>query len=144
MNWKAEAMDKLQRYEPMRLAAINIPEELERLEIDLQSIRSAHSDTIHVSGGACKREDAIVNNIIQRQELAWNLQQARIWLETTERALSTLSNEERLILQRLFICPEKSAITRLSSELGVDASNIYRKRDRALRRFTLACYGIQE
>lgn len=144
MNWKAEAMEKLQRYDAMRLAAVNIPEEMERLEIDLQSIRSARSDTIRVSGGAGKREDAILSNIIQRQELARNLRQAQIWLQATDRALTTLNSEEKLILHRLYICPEKSAITRLSSELGVDASNIYRRRDRALKRFTLAYYGIDE
>ena len=32
MNWKAEAKEKLRRYDAMRLATINIPEEVERLE----------------------------------------------------------------------------------------------------------------
>lgn len=144
MNWKAEAKEKLQRYDAMRLATINIPEEIERLEIDAKSIRSARTDATPVSGGGSKREEAMLNNIIHRQELAWTLQQAQHWLKTTDRALMALNNEEKLILHRLYIYPERDAITRLSSELGVDASSVYRRRDRALRHFTLAYYGIDE
>ena len=143
MNWKAEAMEKLQRYEAMRLATINIPRELERLEIDLRSIRSARSDATPVSGGGSKREDALLNNIIHRQELTRNLHQAQIWMEITDRALTALSDEDKLVLQRLYLYPEQGAMARLSEELGVDASNIYRRRDRALRRFTLAYYGLE-
>ena len=144
MNWKAEAKEKLQRYDAMRLATINIPEEMERLEIDAQSIRSARTDATPVSGGGNKREDAMLNNIIHRQELAWTLQQAQRWLKTTDRALMALNNEDKLILHRLYIYPERGALERLSNELGVDTSSIYRRRDRALRRFTLAYYGIDE
>ena len=46
MNWKSEAKEKLQRYDAMRLATINIPQELERLEIDAQSIRSPKLDAV--------------------------------------------------------------------------------------------------
>ncbi len=144
MNWKAEAKEKLQRYDAMRLATINIPEEIQRLEIDAKSIRSARSDGTAVSGGGNKREEAMLNNIIHRQELAWTLQQAQSWLKTTDRALMALSNEEKLILHRLYIYPERGAIERLSSELGMDASSVYRRRDRALRHFTLAYYGIEK
>jgi hypothetical protein len=144
MNWKAEAKEKLRCYDAMRLATINIPEEIQRLEIDFQSIRSARSDATPVSGGGNKREEAILNNLIHRQELAWTLQQAQSWLKTTDRALTALNNEEKLILHRLFIYPERGAISRLSNELGVDSSVVYRRCEKALKHFTLAYYGINE
>ena len=144
MNWKAEATEKLQRYDAMRLATINIPEEIRRLEIDAKSIRAARADATPVKGGGSKREDAILNNIVQRQELSRNLRQAEIWVQVTDRALTALTGEDRLILHRLYLHPERGAMARLSEELGVDPSNIYRRRDRALRRFTLAYYGIEE
>ena len=31
MNWKAEAKEKLRRYNAMRLATVNIPDEIQRL-----------------------------------------------------------------------------------------------------------------
>ena len=144
MNWKAEAKEKLQRYDAMRLATVNIPEEITRLEIDAKSIRSARTDATPVSGGGSKREEAMLNNIIHRQELAWTLQQAQSWLRSTDRALTALTNEEKLILQRLYMYPQPGALERLCKELDVESSSIYRRRDRALRHFTLAYYGICE
>ena len=128
----------------MRLATINIPEEVQRLEVDAQAIRSANLDGAVVSGGGNRREDALLNNIIHRQELLWTLEQAQLWLKTTDRALSALSSEEKLLLHRLYIYPEMGAPERLCKELGVETSSIYRRRDKALRHFTLACYGIDE
>lgn len=144
MNWKAEAKEKLRRYDAMRLATINIPEEIQRLEIDARSIRSARIDGTPVAGGGSRREDAMLNNILHRQELAWTLQQAQMWLKTTDRALTALTNEEKLILHRLYIYPEMGALERLCKELGVETSSIYRRRDRALKHFTLAFYGIDD
>lgn len=144
MNWKAEAKEKLRRYDAMRLATINIPEEIERLEIDAKSIRSAKTDATPVTGGGNRREEAMLNNIIHRQELNWILQQAQIWLKSTDRALTTLTAEEKLILHRLYIYPEKGGLERLCKELGVEVSSIYRRRDKALKHFTLAFYGITD
>lgn len=144
MNWKSEAKEKLRRYDAMRLATINIPEEMERLEIDARSIRAARTDATPVRGGGNRREEAMLNNIVHRQELAWTLQQAQNWLKTTDRALTALTNEEKLILHRLYIYPEKGGLERLCKELGVENSSIYRRRDKALQRFTLAYYGITE
>ena len=144
MNWKAEAKEKLRRYDAMRLATINIPQELERLRIDARSIRSARTDKTPVSGGGNRREEAMINNLIQRQELEWTLQQAKMWLQSTDRALSALTAEEKQILHRLYISPEKGGLERLCKELDVESSSIYRRRDRALKHFTLAFYGIEE
>ena len=144
MNWKAEAKEKLQRYDAMRLATINIPSELERLEIDAQSIRSAQLDAPAAASGGGRREDALLNNIVHRQELLWTLQQAQIWLTSTDRALSTLPPREKLILHRLYMYPERGNIERLCKELGMEASSVYRRRDSALKHFTLAFYGVEE
>lgn len=144
MNWKAEAKEKLQRYDAMRLATINIPQELERLELDAQSIRAARTDSPAVNGGGNRREEALLNNLIHRQELAWTLQQAQMWLQATDRALTALTNEEKAILHRLYIYPEKGGLERLCKELEMESSSIYRRRDKALKHFTLAFYGITD
>ena len=87
------------------------------------------------------REDSLLNNMVHRQELSFALQQAELWLDVTDRALGALTPEEKLILHRLYIYPERGAIERLCGELGIEQSSIYRKRDKALHRFTLALYG---
>lgn len=144
MNWKAEAKEKLQRYNAIRLATINIPEEMARLEIDAQSIRSTAKDAPAVTGRGGRREDTMLNNIIERQELARTLQQAQSWLKTTDRALTALSSEEKMILHRLYMYPDAGGMERLCRELNMEASSVYRRRDSALRHFVMALYGIAE
>ena len=144
MNWKAEAKEKLKRYDAMRLATINIPQELERLELDARCIRSPRWDKMGTSSCNRSREDALLDNMVHRQELDWTLQQAQLWLKATDRALTALPQEEKLILHRLYIYPERGSLEKLCKELEMETSSIYRRRDKALQHFTLAFYGIDE
>ena len=144
MNWKAEATEKLQRYLQMQQAARNIPEEIQTLENAIYAIRSARTDGTATRGGGNKREEMLLNNIVKRQELSNALEQTNRWLATFERAMRTLSKEERLVLHRMFILPETGCVQRLCEELGVEQSTVYRKRDKALERFTRSLYGATE
>lgn len=144
MNWKNEAIEKLRRYDMMRHALQNIPEEIARLKAEATVLRSAAGDRIRVKGGGGRQEDARINNLVQRQELEQTLKQVRQWLNVADRALLALDADERLVLQRLYLYPEKGAIERLCSELDLEQSSVYRKRDQALHRFTAAIYGFLE
>jgi len=141
MNWKNEAMDRLRQYDAMRLAVANIPQEIKRLEAAATAIRAARTDGAAILPGGSRREEAILDNMMSRQELRWRLEQAESWLKCMDRALGALSGEEKLVLQRFYMCPEKGSVERLCSELGLESSSVYRKRDKALRRFTVALYG---
>lgn len=144
MNWKAEAMEKLRRYDAMRQATVNLPEEIQRLEAAAYTLRGINTDKLPVKEGGSNQEDSLLSNLVHRQELAAALEQAGSWLRITERALAALTPEEKLILHRLYIYPERGSVDRLCGELGVEQSSIYRKRDRALRKFTIALYGVFE
>ena len=135
-------MEKLRRYDAMRQALRNIPEEIDRLKADACALRGATTDTTPVKGDGSRREEALINNLVERQELEWTLQQVQRWLCTADRGLAALTSDERLVLQRLYLYPERGALERLCSELGVEQSSIYRKRDQALHRFTVAMYGF--
>lgn len=142
MKWKNEAMEKLRRYDAMRQALRNIPEEIDRLKADACALRGATTDSTPVKGGGNRREEALINNLVERQELEWTLQQVQRWLCTADRGLAALTPDERLVLQRMYLYPERGALDRLCNELGVEQSSIYRKRDQALHRFTVAMYGF--
>ena len=144
MNWKTEAMETLRKFNAMRQSLVSLPEEIRRLEWAAQSLRGAVTDKTPVQGGGSRREDALLNNIVQRQLLKQNLQQAESWVKSTQGALGVLSPKERLILLRLYINPESKALERLAAELGIEHSSIYRHRDRALKKFTMALYGVPE
>lgn len=144
MNWKTEATDKLRRYDAMRQAMVNIPEEIRRLEADAYSLRSKNMEDAPVRERGCRPEDILLSNLVHRQELARALEQTADWLRIADRALSALTPEEKLILHRLYIYPERGGLDRLCGELDLEQSSIYRRRDKALQKFTYALYGICE
>ena len=144
MNWKKEAADKLRNYTARQQALTNIAEELRRLEIKSTSIRSAFADGSPVQGGGSGREDAMLDNLCHRAELERQLEEARIWCSTVENALSVLTEQERLVLDRFYIHPAKGNVDRLCGEMGVEKPTVYRRRDDALHHMTIALYGFDE
>ena len=126
----------------MHTATQNLPEELKRLEQAAYAIRSAGTDTITVKSSLNRREDMLLSNLVCREELSHALAQAKSWVSTTNRALEVLTPEEKLVLRRLYMYPERNALEHLCRELDLEQSSIYRKRDKALQRFTMALYGI--
>lgn len=144
MQWKEEAMEKLKRYNAMQIAAKNIPEQICMLEASAATLRSSSAPKVGGHSGVRAREDALINNLAERQELEWSLARVQQWLAVTKRGLDALSNEELVILQRMYLFPERGAVDRLCGELGVEQATIYRKRDKALHRFTTAMYGFSD
>ena len=141
MNWKSEAIDHLNRYEAMVQATQNIPLELNRLEEAAEGFRSMATENTKVRTSGSSGEDFLIGNLMLRQNLTRSYRNARIWVDTTDKALSVLPPEEKQILLRMYIHPEKGSVNLLCEELAVEQSTVYRKRDCALSRFTLALYG---
>ena len=138
MNWKYEAIEKLKEYSAKKQSLKSIPEEMARLESAMQSIRSATADGTPVSGGGSGREDAMLSNIVHREELA------RKWVSLVDSGLESLSVDEKKILSRFYISPARGNVDALCEELGVEKAQVYRRRDSALRHFTLCLYGQTE
>ena len=143
MQWKDEAVEKLKRYGAMQKALENIPAEIRLLQADAAALRSASAPKVGGKGNGT-REDALINNIVRRQELEWNLKRVKHWLSVTDRWLEALDPEELLVLRRMYLSPERGAVDRLCGELGVEQATVYRKRDKALHRFTVALYGFPD
>ena len=141
MDWKQEAVDKLQQYEARQQALNSIPEEIRRLEIENIGIRASAANAIPARGSGSKREDAMLSNIVRREELARQLESTQAWVKLVDRGLSSLDDEERLVLDRFYIHRHRGHVERLIDELGVEAKMVYRRKDKALRHFTVALYG---
>ena len=141
MDWKQEAADKLLQYAFRRQSLDSIPAEIRRLELDYSALRASGVSAIPVHGQGSRREDAMLTNIVRREELARQLESARQWVAFTESGLEALPEEDRLILDRFFVHRSKGAAERLCEELDREKAQVYRRRDRALKRFTLALYG---
>lgn len=142
MDWKQEAIDKLRDYEAHKKALESIPLELERLGAAYTGIRAAKVDGTPRSGSSISaREDSMLSNIVHRDELKRRLKEARLWVAQVDKALSVLDDKERLVLELCFIRKVKGAIDSLCERLNLEKSAAYRRRDLALRCFTLALYG---
>ena len=141
MNWKQEAVDHLQKYDAMVQSLKSIPSELNRLENVARSMGAVRTDLPRVKKSLTPGNDRLIDNFVQQQELGRSYENARLWVHNTDNALSVLTDEEKLILLRMYIRPERGVVAELCETLGVEQSSIYRKRDAALYRFTLALYG---
>ena len=144
MNWKHEAIDKLKQYEAKKQALRSIPVEISRLEASMKSIRSTTADAIPVKGGGSGREDMVLSNIVHREELKIALEQAQKWVDRVDAGLTVLCADERLILEKLYMKPGRGNMERLCGELMCEQATIYRRRDKALYRFTVCLYGCTE
>ena len=144
MNWKREAVDKLKNYEAHKQALESLPKEIRRLESTYIGIRSATTDGTPISGGGSTREDSMLSNIVHRDELKRRLKEARLWVAQVDKALAVLDDEERHVLDRFYIHRAKGAVEALCESLNLEKSAVYDRRDKALRHFTLALYGVTE
>lgn len=145
MNWQKISIERLRGYELQKQAAESIPEQIKTLEMSFTAIRAASADATAVrGGGGNSREDALINNIVMREELKRNLEIVTREIQTTEKGLEGLSADQRRILQKFFISRTRGHIESLCEELCVEKSRVYVLKDEALKRFTFACYGIIE
>lgn len=143
MIWKNEAVSRLKAYQSKKLALENIPLEIRQQVLALASIRSADPDSTPVRGNST-REDAMLNNMVYRSELEDSYLRTKLWVDATDRALGVLTPEERTLLERFFIYAEPKAADRLAGDLHMDVKTMYRRKDDALRKFTVALYGTTE
>lgn len=134
-------MNELEMFEARKQALINIPDQIRELEEKLTSIRSQTADSVSVKGGGGSKDDAYLNNIVARDRLQANLEEARRAVSRVSGALNILTDEEKEILERFYMSPEKGVSFNLADERNVDRKTVYRLKDTALAKFTCAMYG---
>lgn len=139
--WRKQAESDLKIYEASKQALINIPDQIKELEEKLTSIRSQSPDSVSVKGGGGGRDDAYLNNIVARDRLKANLEDSRRFVSRVSNALSILTEDEKELLRRFYMIPEKGAAYNMAAEKHVDHKTVYRWKDDALDRFTIAMYG---
>lgn len=143
--WKYKAIDKLKDYSAQKAALQSLPEEIERLESEAYSIKSATGDGTPVNGGGSGREDRLLSNIVKREEHKAMLHRATLAVGMVDRGLEVLTDEENHMLRVMYITGEKGRVDRLLNELGLaEESSLYKRVNKALQRFTIAMYGATE
>ncbi len=144
MDWKRESAEELREYEAKKEALRSLPEDIAQIMAERKKLGCAASDSAPVKGGGSVWEDRQINLIAKQEKLEFSLAVVRAWVSRVERGLAILSTEERTILERFYIHPERNAADRLAGDLHIDVKTVYHRKDAALRRYTLARYGCTE
>lgn len=144
MDWKSMAIDDLREYNARRQALETLPLQIAEIGAEMSSIRSSGDMNAVRGGGAGSREDVLISRMVKREKLQRNLDRAKLWISSIDKGLAALTEDERHILDRFYINPAKGNVDRLCEELAVEKTALYKRKDAALRRFTLALYGCME
>lgn len=139
--WRMVAVNDLQTLKAKRQALINIPERIAELEAQATCIRSTTADGTPVKGGGSSREDMLLNNITEKNELQEALDQTQKQVAKIDRALGVLTDTERRILQVRYIDREPGAISKLSCELDLDERTVRNRLSDAMKQFAISMRG---
>ena len=143
MEYYGFAIQRLKDYDFRKSSIENIKLQIETLEGQYLSIKSPQFDGMPRGSGG-KDENILIENIARRDELRFNLGIAEREVRITESALSVLSDDEKVILELFYISRPYNHIQKLMDKLHVSQSELFRRKDSALRKFTMAAYGIVE
>lgn len=139
--WRMDALNQLQCHKARKVSLLNIQKRIEGLERDVVAIRSSTADGTPVQGGGSGREDMLLNNIVERQRLQESLVRTKNSVDSVERALSALPDDDKRILEYFYISPRKGAASQVARELGIEEKTVYNRRNNAIRLFRIALCG---
>lgn len=144
MKWSEFAIQDLKKFGSLGESIGNIEERLEALEMKFTSVRGQQYDDMPKAKGRYKADDAIVDNIVERERLKLLLEANKRLYTITEKGLNALDENERMILEKFYVKRCDNHLRRLMEALNVEQSQIYRMKDNALYKFTQSMYGMEE
>lgn len=143
MKWNECAIEDLKKYAGLTASLQNIPERIAALEMEFTGIKGNRTDKEPISGtGANHWENFLINNINERERLKLLLAVNKKMAGVIKRGLSALNENERLVLEYFYIRAQQDHIGKLSEELNIERTDVYRLKDKALRKFVLNMYGF--
>lgn len=128
MNWKQEAIEELRHLESLRLALNTIPERIRALD-----------ELTRITTG-----DDSINARFECEQLALRLDVTQRMVTAIERGLSALDPDERCALEKFYIKRTPGAAQALCEVFVVEQAQVYRIKDRALKKFTRGMFGWED
>ena len=143
MDWRSESIWELRNLEAKRASIPDLQAQIRALNSQMTAIRSATSDGTPVSGGGSGREDMLLNTVAERDLAEATMSVTRLQVDMIERALAFLSREEQEILDLCYIHEKRGNLNQLCDLLCCDVATVYRRRNRALRNYTIRRRGLE-
>ena len=141
MNYKKWIIEDLQTLERWRFSIGQMTSEIETLKAEYEAIKVTNYNKMPSGSGTNVQEEKLLTNIVKRDELSMNLRFTKMRVADIDRVLDELSDNERTILQRMFIKREKYAADNLAEELGYETAQVYRLKNQALTHFAQLRHG---
>lgn len=143
MNWKNEAIGELEGYVQRKNAIESIKLKIKLLDQQMVALKGIYKDEA-VMGGKSYQEERWLQNISERQKLEFTLKIVEMMVALVEKGLSVLSIREKRVLEGFYIEQEQKTVEQLCREFAIEKSQLYRTKDKALKKFTKAMYGVVE
>lgn len=144
MRYTDWLIPRLKNLEQVRYSIPAMEGRIAVLRSQFGALRSTTTDGTPVQGGSSGREDALIGNIAERQQLERNLQFARAEVAELDAAMAQLSPDERTVLEKFYVRRQRYSADALADELHCDRATVYRIRDRALIALARMLYGLVE
>lgn len=141
MNYKNWLVDDLKDLNRMRFSISQMKSELQTLDAEFTAIKATDYDKIPGGTGGNVQEEKLLSVLARKEELRTNLEATQRHVLDLDRLLAALSDEERRVVDRMFVNRERYAQDRLSEELGYESAQIYRVKNRALLHMAQMRFG---
>lgn len=141
MNYRNWLVDDLKDLNRLRFSIPQMKNELMTLDAEFTAIKATNYDKIPGGAGGNVQEEKLLSVLARKEELQKNLEATQRHVLDLDRLLDALSDEERRVVDRMFVNREKYAQERLSEELGYESAQIYRVKNRALLHMAQMRFG---
>ena len=135
------AVKRLADLEDKKIRLSYLNEKLKLLEMKSDGLYAYNYEKVKVQTGINNAENSMIDNIYTREKVDAEINYITFEIDMIDHLLSTLPENEKLVLERFFIHREKYAVPRLIEELGYEQSQIYRIRTAAVEHLTNLLYG---
>lgn len=144
MNWQKAAIEDLKQYPYRKESLENIACRIAALKSKYEAVRITRPEQERIEAGQSTLENTMLDNIVERQRLGHTYKAVSRLVQLTERGLSGLGPQDRMVLERFYVDRAPGHVEGLMDKLGYEQSQIYRMKDAALYRFTVSMYGLTE
>lgn len=143
LDKSSAAVDALKDYDSMAFIIANTSNEIKNTRDDMGSIRSPQFDGMPRTHNPQAGEERILKNIEEIDILQERYRQAVEYMEWFKPAWEELSSEERYVLETFYRDEggQTGAVYEICSQLNVERSTAYNRKNRALAKLAVLLYG---
>ena len=143
LDKRSAAVDALKDYDSMAFIIANTSNEIKNTRDDMGSIRSPQFDGMPRTHNSQAGEERILKNIEEIDILQERYRQAVEYMEWFKPAWEELSSEERYVLETFYRDEggQTGAVYEICSQLNVERSTAYNRKNRALAKLAVLLYG---